>query len=80
MIRWLRNRLGLCPHDVTYRERRTVDDVEHVMCLVCQDCGSSWPCVWRPASKHREMLQAGRVIPSKAKRKPADVVDIRRAR
>ena len=80
VIFWtLRTCLGLCSHTNTIRERRPLHGV-NVLHLVCEDCGHAVPALQRTASEHQEIVAAGAIKASHARRAVASVValDLRR--
>jgi hypothetical protein len=77
LLRWLRS-LFSCPHRSTYLERRLVGKVA-VMHLVCE-CGYAVPAVQRSQAEHRRIVRAGAVRRPKAKRQPAIVLPMTRAK
>ncbi len=56
-----------CPHRFSRIERRPLHGVQ-VVHFVCNACGRAKPAMTRTPDEHREMVAAGRVIPSKATR------------
>jgi hypothetical protein len=67
--------LGLCSHEYTYRERRSLHGVQ-VMHLVCERCGQATPVMQRTAGEHRRIVKAGTPTGPKIHRDPAQVVSI----
>lgn len=75
MLRFLYRLLVGCPHEHTYREKRTIDGAE-VLHLICHDCGQAKPAIGRTPEFLSEYRHARPSHASlKARRAPAEVVN-----